>query len=230
VTDIVYPVGIGSVWNNREIKYSLRSIERHLSGLGKVFLVGECPSFLTNVIHIPHKDSKNQVGDINILHKLKRACEHPDISDQFLCVHDDHYMLQDFEAENFPYFYSGTLEQYAQKRASDRHGKAANNTIKHLASQSKPTKMFDIHHPFLYDKKEFLNLVSGIDLAKQFGYMVKSLYANSLRIEGVESSDSKSIYPPKDNRAVFSSHPRVTAPVAKFLLDMFPQPSNFELK
>jgi hypothetical protein len=37
--DVVIPLGWGSIWDNQEIKYSLRSFERHLKGIRNIFVV-----------------------------------------------------------------------------------------------------------------------------------------------------------------------------------------------
>ena len=39
--DVVYILGKGSVWKDNEIRYSLRSIEKHLTGFDRVFIVGQ---------------------------------------------------------------------------------------------------------------------------------------------------------------------------------------------
>ena len=43
--DIVYILGNGSKFNNEEIRYSLRSLEKFVN-FDRVFIVGECPKFL----------------------------------------------------------------------------------------------------------------------------------------------------------------------------------------
>ena len=52
---VVYPLGTGSKWQNNELRYSLRSLSK-ISGIGDVFIVGEKPDWVRNVIHIPCKD------------------------------------------------------------------------------------------------------------------------------------------------------------------------------
>ena len=50
---VVYVLGTGSKWKNYELLYSLRSIEKNLKGFTDVVIVGELPSWIQNVIHIP---------------------------------------------------------------------------------------------------------------------------------------------------------------------------------
>ena len=39
-----------------ELRYSLRSVEKHLKNFGKVYIIGNLPSFLKDVVHIPYDD------------------------------------------------------------------------------------------------------------------------------------------------------------------------------
>ena len=70
--DVVYVLGTGSNWDNNEIRFSLRSLAKNLKGMGRVFVVGERPAFLQNVIHIPAKDefNPNVNADGNIILKV----------------------------------------------------------------------------------------------------------------------------------------------------------------
>jgi len=105
--DLVYTIKANdSTWEDNELRYSLRSIEKYLSGVGQVFIIGDCPDFLTNVIHIPATDEENREWkDRNIYRKLLIACNDVRISENFLFVNDDHYLTQPFEAGKFPFYY-----------------------------------------------------------------------------------------------------------------------------
>lgn len=228
--DIVYTLGNGSTWNDNEIRYSLRSVQKHLSGFGRVYIVGKLPDFLTNVIHIPVDDERKGIADTNIMRKLKIACENPNISETFLFMNDDHYLLKPFEADKFPYYYSGTISQYIRTRGADSYGRRSMATKNSLEDRSLPTKYFDIHYPILYNKKAFLKDVVGqYQQAYPDGMILKSLYANAQRIEGVEIEDCKKPFPLVHKLPCFSTFPRVNAGTYRFLNDQFPDKSRFEL-
>jgi hypothetical protein len=224
MTDVVYTLGKGSRLKDFEIRMSLRSIERHLKGILCVYVIGEKPDWLQNVVHMQY-DDESSVPDYNIMRKVTAACDLPEITDSFLFMNDDHFLLQDFEAETFPYYYMGTLEQ-AFKGRNDGYGKRANNSLKHLQENNLPTKHFDIHTPILYNKQEFKKNVSSLDWKE--GYIIKSLYANSLKIEGVEMKDNKINHPPQANDKIFSTFPHLKASVTRFLTETFPEQSRFE--
>ncbi len=228
MTSVVYALGKGSRWANQEIKYSLRSIEKHLKGMGEVWIIGEKPEWLQNVNHIQVKDS-HAIPDTNIMLKIKTACQTPEVTDNFLFINDDHYLLADFEADKFPYFYCSTLEVYLKRRQSDSYGRRAGNTYKLLKEINLPTKHFDIHYPILYNKKAFIEtVVDKYDMSKKDGYVLKSLYANGLNIEGTEVRDYKLQTTPPKGCQVFSTHPRVSGAIYRFLEYKFPTKSMFE--
>jgi hypothetical protein len=229
VISVVYILGTGSVMRNFEIRMSLRSIEKNLTGVKGVWLIGECPEWIQNVNHIPFPDKLGVPSDFNIMSKVTRACEEKEISEDFLFINDDHYLLKPFNAPEFPYFYEVTLEKYLQRRPSDTYAIRAKNTLKYLKANNLPVKHFDIHYPIIYNKSLFLKHVTNAVTWGKDCYIIKSMYANSLFIEGVEAVDykiSRSL-PPEDAQA-FSTTPRFRHNVQRFLLQNFKKQSRFE--
>lgn len=224
MTSVVFPLGNKSRHRNLEIRFSLRSIEKHLEGFSDVWIIGERPDFLQNVQHIPATDP-HEIPDRNIMEKVKLACHNPEISDPFLFFNDDHYLLADFKADQFPYYYDVTIWDKIKKRGYDSYGQRMQNTMKHLQANGKPTKNFDIHTPILYRKKEFIEIMDSVDWGKNHGFVIKSLYANSLNIEGTYLKDCKHNYP---CQPIYSTFPRIPDSIQKFLLQKFPTHSKFE--
>jgi len=226
--DIVYTIKKGgSRSNDKELIYSLRTVEKHLKNYRNVYIIGHKPDFITNVIHIPAED-KNTVPDANILRKLLIACDHPDISESFLFFNDDHYLLQDFDAPNFPYYYCSTLKMYLKRRVNDAYGRRTYNTMTYLMKNQLPTKHFDIHFPIVYDKQKFKECFKKLPETHQ-GYVLKSLYANILKIQGIEVKDCKHVNPPTEKYIAYSTHPKPKPEVWKFLEGKFPSKSVFEI-
>lgn len=224
--DIVIPLGKGSVLKNFELRFCLRSIEKHLTGYRNIWIIGERPEWSQNVNHIPATD-RYDISDRNIMAKLTLAAEHPEISHDWIMFNDDHFLLAPFEAATFPYYYHQNLDVYLKQRGIDAYGKRALATMKHLQDQNLPIKHFDIHTPILYNKELFLKFVSSLNWEKQ-SYIIKSLYANSLKIEGTEEKDHKLTAPPNGNLKVFSTYPHMKASVTRFLTEQFPQKSKYE--
>lgn len=224
--DIVIPLGTGSKLKDFELRMCLRSIEKNITGYRDIVIVGDVPQWIQNVKQIPVQDV-SKVSDFNIMWKTTAACDEEAVSENFLFFNDDHFILKPFQADKFPFYYSGDLGEYIRKRGNDEYGKRAQNTYNHLKERGLPTNHFDIHTPILYNKEKFINLVSALDW-NQKTYIIKSLYANSLKIEGEQIEDHKYNNPPIKDVGVYSTYPNLRASVTRFLTEQFPKPSKYE--
>lgn len=192
MTDIVYILGSGSIWDNNEIKYSLRSVEKHLCGVGNVYSCGAKSSL--NIGHIPCEDFPNQnmTKALNIRNKILAACNDERVSENFLVFSDDYFLLESHAAGAYPYFYRGLLEDGMKTPGlSSLYRMVYGNTIKVLKDNKLPTKHFNVHAPILYNKEKAKQALSIADWNTMLGFMSKSLYCNYCNIEGVLQSDCK---------------------------------------
>lgn len=187
-TSIVIPLGNGSKQRNLELRCALRSIETYLSNVGEVFIIGELPDFVTNVIHIPFEEDKRlRYRDRNIMLKMKAACEDERVSDDFLMLHDDHFLLAPYEADKFPYYHHGIMQA-----VDNQYGQTKQNTINAFGKDR--INDYDCHCPILFNKQMFLRTVSIPDWNIRFGYCLKTLYCVSNGIEGEQVEDLKIRY------------------------------------
>lgn len=103
--DILYIIGTGSIWQNNELRYSLRTIERYGENVGRIFIVGYKPDFISDeVTFIPCDDPYNWPHQ-NILHKVVHAIENSDIGPHFLVSSDDHFYIKPTDFANLPVYY-----------------------------------------------------------------------------------------------------------------------------
>lgn len=238
--DIVIPLGNGSRWKNNEIRFCLRAIEKYVKNYRDVYILGVRPSWLTGVKYYNHADKYNH--ERNIYEKIKFACNLPELSDNFLFMNDDHFITKDVDAENYPYLYSQTLDEKVRGRggknnwrgAGDPYTISMNNTRKVLSGH--PQKYFDIHTPIIYNKAEFLRVMSLVDWNVGMGYVIKSLYANFLNIEGekggdikIASSSYKDIKKRIEGVSVFSVSDSANGVGLKHLMnELYPAKSKYE--
>lgn len=235
MSDLVYPLGTGSYWNNNELRFSLRSVEKHLSNVDKVWIVGILPSWLQNVNHIPYTDHIGKAPDYNMMKKLRRVCEEVELSEDFLYMNDDHYLQSDHDANDFPYYYHGTIEEYLKGRGLDGYGKRCRNTLNALQQKGNPeqrvnsTNYYDIHYPIRFNKQLFKDkVVYAVNWQIPHSFIIKSLYANQLELESVEVKDYKMNTIPPAEAKVFSSFPHMKDPVKLYLNEQFPVQSKYE--
>jgi hypothetical protein len=181
-TDVVYVLGSGSNWQNNEIRFSLRSIVENLKGLGNVYVIGEKPDWMQNVIHIMWPDEFGPGNaDGNIIRKVLRACKEESLSEQFLFINDDHLILKPIEASEVPYIHKGDMNTFPEiyfKR--DYWRTRLKRTRDVLNFKELPCLHYDCHVPILFDKNVFPEVMSQFDYGIKPGYTMKSLYANSV--------------------------------------------------
>lgn len=192
MTDIVLPLGKGSIWQNQEIKYSLRSVEKYLSGVRDIYIIGEeVPSFLKDVRQI-HMLDIHVSKETNIYDKIIRACQETNISEDFLFFNDDHFLLSEFEASTFPFFCNGHLRSMVDRNKKGNYYKAVCNTYRTLIGRNLPTVHFDLHCPILYNKQKFITEMRNYDWSNRISFIIKSLYGNSIQIQSTDrESDCK---------------------------------------
>lgn len=236
--DIIFPLGVSSKWNDNELRYSLRSIQKHVTGYNNVWIIGQRPDFLTNVHHIPFEDV-SQNKEANICRKVLRACQESSLSDDFLFFNDDHFILQDFVADQLPYYYKGDLISLANSPRRGIYYRAIRRTVRELQKRGFDTKHFDTHTPIIYNKQKFVDVMSQYDWDVRIGLTVKSIYCNSLRIEGTKEPDRKinglmmaqDVFEFIKDRKVFSIGDKALGPQMEIVLNtLYPTPSQWEMQ
>lgn len=253
LTDILIPLGKGSRHQDFELRMCLRSIEKHLKGVGNIFLVGEKPEWIQNIIHIPARDNPNNWNRArNIYDKIMAGISYIDdlkvdyvntrkhemqvscicLSDNFLFMNDDHYLLTDYEAAEFPYYHRGTIRgiDYGNNRPQTMQ---MDNTER-LFLQS--INDFDIHCPIIYNKEKFKK--SFPEKWPEHGYGIKSMYCALNEIEGEEIEDLKfkeplmkeSIYQALEGRDWFSIGDKClkSGAMKEVLETIYPDKSRYE--
>lgn len=233
--DIVYTLGHGSTWQDRELLFSLRAIHEFLPDVDRVVIVGLRPAWLRDVLHLPARDP-HKCKEKNIRDKLLRACEVLDRP--FLFMNDDHFALRPQRADELPNWYSGDVGTLGNRlRTGSHYREALLNTHRVLAAAGLPTRNFDVHTPIVYDPAEFPRAMAAYDWTVVRGYVVKSLYANTLGVPPTHLGDLKlshdhtnqQIADMLKGRPWFSVGPTALTPTLQsFFAAMYPMPSRWE--
>lgn len=173
--DLVYLLGNGSKWDNNELRYSLRSVEKHFTNVGKVWVVGEMPMWLRNATQIPYRELPNQAA-INIAGKIFRVAQHFAVSTEFMLMSDDYFILRDFDAERFPLYHQGWLADQIKELPKSNYYKAVlENTVVYLKKNSLQTVNYNVHMPMIMDKD---TVTAAIPVSSLKPIASKSVYGN----------------------------------------------------
>lgn len=176
-----------------ELRYALRSLEMYFNDVGNVFIVGDLPAWVNprQVIHVKLGDEPGiHNKERNIMRKVLHVCSNPTLSEEFLFMNDDHFLLQPLDYP--PYYYESNLKYKLDTRAShDHYYHSLLSTFTALKRNRKPTRYFDIHTPIVYNKYDFIDVMTFYNWDIAYGYVIKSLYCNTLKIPGEYMKDLK---------------------------------------
>lgn len=190
---IVIPVSDRSKCGHIDLHYAIRSLRKHLNNIGDIFIVGDktkhpkgfkCVHFID--------DTQSRFKERNIFRKIIAACNHPDITDDFLFTNDDIFLTHDFDALKLPFYHKGDLSDTLSRNAGD-YRRSLNHSRKYLIKNEKPTFDYDTHFPIVYNKKKFIDtfVCKDIDWDIPYGFVIKSIYCNMNSVEGEFGGDCK---------------------------------------
>lgn len=240
IIDVVYPLSKESRWQDNELRYSLRSLDCNLIGLGRVFIVGHKPAWLTNVIHIPADDANRHNKDANIINKLILAC-HAGASDRFLFCSDDQLLLAPVKAADLRPYHIGCLKKKPpQFWGGGRWKKGLRRTYELLLARHAQTFHYDAHVPQPMDRHQFAEIMGGIDYHAGDGYTVNTLFFNLAlkrhqRLPSIKANferpeiDAGEVRRKIKGKTFLGYNEGGLTPALKTVLaELFPVPSRFE--
>ena len=175
---ILYILGKGSKFNNDELRYSLRSLERYLPNAERVIVLGENPRFLSDKVEYRRLDEVRGNKEYRISQKVKYACKRL-IKGDFLFLNDDYFFTDTFtkEPKEGYNFSKGNLRE---NTGNYTYRKSCLETANYLESLGKETYNFDVHFPIVYNSEKYLELDYAWEYSKTLytGLVVKSTYCN----------------------------------------------------
>ena len=215
--DVLYYIGSGSNRNNMELRYSLRALDKFGHNIDRVFIVGNKPAFLRNVEYLWVEDKYEWWR--NAFEKTKAAIK-AGISDEFLLMNDDFFMLEDFDVDKYPYFYRGQLPETSHRQYTD----VLLNTRKLLKAEGKPTKHFGVHCPMRIKGEQYLTLEKYINEPVSARCLYGNLFVKNARKIG----DTKGNIIKPNATKCYSSRDWMTDEVIQTLKEKFNKPSKWE--
>ena len=254
VFDLVFPLADNSA-AAPELRYALRSAAKNLRGLGRIFIVSKnLPAWLRTsdqsdqsdlsdrIIHVPCSDRAGW-KDFNLIKKLLAACD-AGVSEQFIFWSDDQFLMQPVDAAGLMPMHEGdagswTNEQWTAKfnsKPATCWWNRLQNTVKLLQAKGKTAYNFDSHHPTLYNRDQFKQLMQELDVLNEskhpaHGYTINTLYCN---LAGYTPATPRGLIRcanclPKPDTTFWNANEPTAWPAAeKYLKAAFPIPSPWE--
>lgn len=236
--DAVYPLKRGgSNWHDNEIRFSLRSLKKHARNIGRIFVIGHKPDFLEfddRLIHIPFEDDATPY--LNAYRKIRAVCEDDRVSDRFVWMNDDFYLLARFNPDDWLYFHKGDMETLRYIRLDNKtmYRKVVRRTYEALKAREMPTIHYGGHWPFIYEKEKFLAM-DFPELDQGDGLLVRCVYGNYYRLPASRMRDrvtkrtGKYLTEVIKDRPVFATYSKVNWPeLEKSLTKLYPTATEWE--
>ena len=234
--DIVYLVK--NCYDNEELTYSLRS----LSNLphDKVFMVGGCPSNLNkqNIVHIAVAQGPDKFA--NTRHNIGLICENPSLSDDFILMNDDFFILKPIKDVNEELnLCRGKIED-VEKAYKMRYNGGSNDyligmhqTRVYLQDRGFLDPLsYELHTPMVMNKQKVLEMFTMpyLDSIKVLHW--RSLYGNKYLKGSKVIEDVKLIYDyfyPLGSDKFVSSEDNTWPRVKTYVGKLFPEKSIYEI-
>ena len=182
--DVVYICRPGE---NEELRYSIRSVVKNLPD-ANIWVVGSKPDwYVGNFLHVPAEYNKTR----NARRNLKMLCQSPDISEEFLLMNDDFFVME--KIEDFDNYYSGTLldkcEYYERLSPGSYYTASLRETYNYL------TKTVGVQDPLNYEQHVPMKVTKGgIDYAIRSRGLHRSIYGNVFQVGGENMESDVKVY------------------------------------
>lgn len=185
--DVVYPVRTTRE-GNVELRYSLRSL-RNLPHRN-VYIFSDYIAWLSKeVTWSPSSDRLDKPRFANVNTTLLRACDNKNISDPFIFMNDDFFVMQPIQ--ELPYYCNGTLQQhwdYLHKTYTGskymRHLLETQTELKRLGYS---TYDFELHCPIIFYKDKLREVLKAYPNTA----CRRTFYANFQQVPFVKAVDFK---------------------------------------
>lgn len=176
--DIVYILGKGSMWRNNELRYSLRSLKNLPHR--RVYIVGYLPKFIRTdrVIHIPAEDPTSSKL-LNSLHKHRIACDTKEISEDFILMNDDFYVMK--PVDEIPRWHKDTIEKTLTEHPTKAgyYYQALVLTEAFLKSNGvKKPLDYSVHYPVVFNKEKLSKVLDFCQKLSPNGLLIRTIYGN----------------------------------------------------
>ena len=228
--DLVYVLKDQDI--NEEFRYSLRSVEKHVENYGKLVTIGgKVRGIKPDLEVIVDQIGRTKYDRVNVL--LKEICLNPNISENFVLMNDDFFIMEDLDISKIKTYYRCSLPDYIQiivdaKCPSEYTNRLARACMA-LDALKLDNKCFELHVPMLFNKHKLLE-VFGVFT----GFTgTRSLYGNYHKIKAIKSPDCK-IFTKSDNfihDLPFLSTTDASfrdGEVGNYIRNQFPDKSRFE--
>jgi hypothetical protein len=160
-----------------ELRYSLRSIARYGRNVGRVFVIGDVPSFVSDRVTCISHPAPYAVKEKNIMDAIVHAAHFADMTDEFLRSSDDHFYVRPVDFDDYPVWRKMFIrwEKYHDSESDNGllpvkgdtfYFRELVSTRAFLSEMGLPVHLFDIHRNTHLRRSDILECVRKGIVAK----------------------------------------------------------------
>ena len=170
---------------NEELKYSIRSVVESFAD-SNIWVVGGKPDwYVGNYIEVHQIHTKYK----NAVENLKKICSSPEISNEFILMNDDFYIIK--KINRIENFHSGFLldkiNLYQKLNGNSQYTRKLSGTYKKLKALGFENPLdYELHVPMVMEKQKLQEVLNKNDQ-----FLWRSMYGNIFKVGGSEMQDVK---------------------------------------
>lgn len=214
--------------SDESLRFALRSLDKHITGIGEVIIVGDEPEWhyqnLT-ILRCGNAYNDDRMRDANIYYKMKLGFEQ--VSDRALVMHDDNFFLMYSTVEDWPWYYSDwpVLSGGIYKEVVE----LTQRLFTYLAFS-------DVHCAHVITKSNF-NEIGKLNWGISPGYCIKTLCAPYGELKYITDLKLKAYHPAEEIRAMIKGRHWFSAAdnamnaggLRSVLNELYPEKSRYEV-
>lgn len=170
--------------DSEELKYVLRSIDRHAKFRFQLCIVGDLPDWVNpnKILHLNPVISQRDVNPkaFNVIDKLKYVAHHDEVDERILLMYDDIVFLRDIRLDDIKELIA--LQELPSSEdfktdASTVWKMIIINTMRALQRNNLPYNNYETHLPRLFEKERMQNVFKLFGFTKR-AYCFPTIYYN----------------------------------------------------
>lgn len=189
-----------SINKDIELMYALRSLEKCITGIGEVIIIGDKPLWPNQdltILECKNVYNDDRYRDANIYHKMKLGFEYID-SPRALVMHDDNFFKMYSAVEDWPWYYGDWPSV---------EGGLYREVIQNTLLVATPGTMYsDIHCAHVVSKKAFEQL-DALRWDVKGGWCIKTLSYYGEQLTKIPDLKLSAYYTPDEIRSMIKERP-----------------------
>lgn len=224
--DVVYFVKDGI--HNDELRHSIRSVCKNMP-YRRIWVFGGCPKNIVPDVRVRvEQEGKTKWDKVHAMFKM--AAENKEISDDFILMNDDFFIMKPID--KIEPIHRGLLEDHVKVLGTGQYRRMLEGVDAELKKRGKSTYSYELHTPFVYNKKKLLKLLNDNPNLR----CTRTMYGNLYKIGGKRASDVKIFSSTPDfdyeNTTFLSTDDPMVKPTCdtwRYIMKQFPGQCKYEI-